>query len=81
MLYERGKVSAHTLQLFNANLGTVLKEALSPGTEFWDSGKTLKTLAEEDYFKSGEEVKWPKVLSAMLSESEGHFCCCLIIIH
>ncbi|CAL1537586.1 unnamed protein product [Lymnaea stagnalis] len=71
VLYERGKVSSHTLQLFNANLTSALKEGLSPVTEFWDSGKTLKTLAEENYFKQeGEETKWPDVIKSMLSESD-----------
>lgn len=70
VLYEKGKLSAPALQLFNANLASALKEALSSGSEFWDSGKTLKTLAEEDYFKSGNETKWPSVLKSMLSESE-----------
>ncbi|BFZ11157.1 hypothetical protein BsWGS_14196 [Bradybaena similaris] len=70
VLYEKGKLSAPTLQLFNANLTSALKEALSSGSEFWDSGKTLKTLAEEDYFKSGNETKWPSVLKSMLSEND-----------
>ena len=53
-------VSGHT---------TAVKEALSPGKEFWESSKTLKTLLEENYFKEdGEDFQWPDVLKAMVSD-------------
>ena len=59
------------MQLINANLTSVLKEGLTPGSEFWESGKTLKTLAEEAYFKSDDgDVTWPETIKSMLSESE-----------
>jgi hypothetical protein len=60
-------------------LTSALKEALCSGTEFWDSGKTLKTLAEEDYFKCQGETKWPDVLKSMLSESKLFFL--LIVVY
>ena len=63
-----------------------LREALTPGTEFWDASKTLKNLAEATYFieeeecKSDEEgqtldargceVMWPEVLKDMFSAGE-----------
>ena len=33
----------------------ILKEALNPGTEFWDAGRTLKNMAESTYFADDEE--------------------------
>ncbi|CAG2234270.1 MSH6 [Mytilus edulis] len=47
VLLERGKCSQKTNQLINNNLISVTKEFLAPGSEFWESGKTLKRLAEE----------------------------------
>ncbi|KAI8764552.1 DNA mismatch repair protein Msh6 [Biomphalaria glabrata] len=71
VLYERGRISAQTLQLFNANLTSALKEPLSPGKEFWESSKTLKTLAEEDYFQvDGRDVILPDVIKNMVSEND-----------
>ncbi|XP_059154951.1 DNA mismatch repair protein Msh6-like [Physella acuta] len=71
VLYERGKISSATLQLFKANLTSALKEALTPGSEFWDSGKTLKVLSEEEYFKSkDDDLQMPDVIKAMLSEND-----------
>lgn len=63
-------MSSATLQLFKANLTAALKEALTPGSEFWDSGKTLKVFSEEEYFKSkDDDLQMPDVIKAMLSES------------
>uniref|UniRef100_A0A2C9JWS6 DNA mismatch repair proteins mutS family domain-containing protein n=1 Tax=Biomphalaria glabrata TaxID=6526 RepID=A0A2C9JWS6_BIOGL len=71
VLYERGRISAQTLQLFNANLTSALKEPLSPGKEFWESSKTLKTLAEEDYFQvDSGDVILPDVIKNMVSEND-----------
>ncbi|GFR92090.1 DNA mismatch repair protein Msh6 [Elysia marginata] len=71
ILYERGKTSPNTMQLINANLLSALKEGLTPGSEFWESSKTLKTLAEEAYFKSEDgEITWPEAIKLMLSESD-----------
>ena len=50
VLYERGKISEKTQNILNNTLVSALKEALKSGVEFWDSGKTLKWLAESQYF-------------------------------
>lgn len=57
-----------------------MKEGLSPGKEFWDSEKTIKVLAESDYFSTEEssEVKWPDTVKHMLSDSELHTVSCKI---
>ncbi|CAC5386036.1 MSH6 [Mytilus coruscus] len=70
VLLERGKCSQKTNQLINNNLISVTKEFLAPGSEFWESGKTLKRLAEEDYFRSEDELVWPDTIKKMISDSD-----------
>ncbi|KAK6167624.1 hypothetical protein SNE40_021604 [Patella caerulea] len=70
VLYERGKLSQHSMTLINTNLTSIIKESLSSGSEFWDSNKTLKVLAEADYFKEKEEFEWPETLKAMLAKGD-----------
>lgn len=70
VLLERGKCSQKTNQLINNNLISVTKEFLAPGSEFWESGKTLKRLAEEDYFRSEDELVWPDTIKKMISDSK-----------
>ena len=67
-MLERGKSSQKTNQLINNNLISVLKEFLASGSEFWESGKTLKRLAEEDYFKADDELVWPETIKKMISD-------------
>ncbi|XP_061180194.1 DNA mismatch repair protein Msh6-like isoform X2 [Saccostrea echinata] len=70
VLMPRGKVSEKTLSLINNNLSSVIKEFLRPDTEFWDSSKALKVLAEEEYFKTEETVVWPECLKKMMSDGD-----------
>ncbi|XP_045216870.2 DNA mismatch repair protein Msh6-like isoform X2 [Mercenaria mercenaria] len=72
ILYEKGHLSPRTLQVINNNLTSVMKEALTPKTEFWESSKTLRVLSEETYFKQEEssDVEWPEVLKAMMADSD-----------
>ena len=72
ILQEKGKLSQRTNQVVNNSLTSVLKEHLAPKTEFWESGKTLRVLGEESYFKEKEEsdVQWPEVLKPMLADSK-----------
>lgn len=61
----------------NSNVHYITPSSLSTGSQFWDAQKTLKTLAEEDYFKEsvgkdeepGSSVL-PSVLKSMTSESD-----------
>ena len=52
----------------------MLRETLRPGTEFWTGEKTLRFLAETDYFKEeGEEagpVHWPQMLLQMTKDGQ-----------
>ncbi|KAG7462668.1 hypothetical protein MATL_G00187230 [Megalops atlanticus] len=73
VLFERGNLSAESRKILKASLSSALQEALAPGTQFWDAAKTLKVLAEEDYFKEsgGEDGEaLPAALKAMTSESD-----------
>ncbi|XP_051503777.1 DNA mismatch repair protein Msh6-like [Myxocyprinus asiaticus] len=77
VLFERGNPSAETHKIFKAILASALQEGLNAGSQFWDAQKTLKVLAEEDYFKEspgtgnddGGSVL-PLTLKAMASESD-----------
>ncbi|KAI1894508.1 hypothetical protein AGOR_G00116520 [Albula goreensis] len=68
VLFERGNLSAETQKLVKASLSSALQEVLVPGAQFWEAAKTLKVLAEEDYFKESEGL--PAVLKGMTSESD-----------
>ena len=72
VLFEKGKLTQKTHLLLSSNLSSVLKEALSPRTEFWESGKTLRVLSEESYFRENGEgdVEWPPAIKKMISESK-----------
>lgn len=75
VLYEKGNPSAETLKIFKAILSSTLQEGLNAGSQFWDAQKTLKVLAEEDYFnesKTDEEKAsvLPSTLKAMTSECD-----------
>jgi hypothetical protein len=51
ILCERRALSENILPLLlNLSLASVIKEPLAPETEFWNSEKTLTTLAERSYF-------------------------------
>ncbi len=41
-------------------------------SEFWDASRTLKHLAEGNYFlhDQSDEFEWPEVLKGMLAEGE-----------
>ena len=49
-----------------------MREILNPRTEFWESSKTLKVLAQESYFRQegSEEIQWPQTIKGMLSDSK-----------
>ncbi|XP_065063209.1 DNA mismatch repair protein Msh6-like [Rhopilema esculentum] len=75
VLYERGGLSTKTQSILQHELVSTLKEALVPGTEFWDSGKTLKQLAEHNWFddslsSENSTKSWPPVIKKMLSNAD-----------
>ncbi|XP_062851903.1 DNA mismatch repair protein Msh6 [Trichomycterus rosablanca] len=77
LLFERGNLSAETQKIFKAALSSAMCESLNAGSQFWDAQKTLKTLADDDYFKENKEaggksggLALPSVLKAMTSEND-----------
>ena len=82
VLCPRGRLGPKVASVIQHHCTGVIKDSLTPGSEFWDSTKTLKHLLESSYFvaeeKEGEgegEVeggvfRWPEVLKSMLSEGE-----------
>ncbi|XP_015756770.1 PREDICTED: DNA mismatch repair protein Msh6-like [Acropora digitifera] len=64
----RGGVTLKTQHVLSHELMSSMKEYLIPGSQFWEASKTLKVLAEEEYFKEDKtstenSVKsWPEIL-------------------
>uniref|UniRef100_A0A8C4PYB2 DNA mismatch repair protein n=1 Tax=Eptatretus burgeri TaxID=7764 RepID=A0A8C4PYB2_EPTBU len=50
VLIERGSLSTEVQKIIRVTLASALQEQLVPGSQFWDASKTLKILAEEEYF-------------------------------
>ncbi|CAL8109509.1 unnamed protein product [Orchesella dallaii] len=72
ILHERGKVSSCLQQLLH-NMSGVRKDPLLPDTEFWSAKKTLKFLAEQEYYRDSESTspKWPAEFQTVLSKTDG----------
>ncbi|XP_072533622.1 DNA mismatch repair protein Msh6 isoform X2 [Salminus brasiliensis] len=76
VLFEKNNLSTETRKIFKATLSSAMQEGLNAGSQFWDAQKTLKTLAEEDYFKESQEEDGnagsalPSALKAMTSDSD-----------
>ena len=70
VLFPRGNLSQSTYNFLNASLPGSSKESLKLGNEFWDASKTLKVLAEGEYFKVNEELNMPPELSQYLDKCD-----------
>ena len=70
VLYPRSNLSQATFNFLSASLPGARKEPLKVGSEFWDASKTLRVLAEGEYFKDGEEVKLPQELRKYLDKCD-----------
>ena len=64
----RRSISAETRQIWSIACPSVLHETVSPNAECWDSSKTLRALAEQDYFKVSGELDWPEELRTFLDD-------------
>ena len=64
ILFPRGNLSSQTFSFIQSSLSAARKESLKLGSEFWDAAKTLRVLAEGEYFKAAEtdSVVWPEEL-------------------
>lgn len=79
VLCPRGRLGPKVTSVIQHHCLGVIKDNLTPGSEFWDSTKTLKHLLESSYFvveeKDEEEgeggvFRWPEVLKSMLADGE-----------
>ena len=70
VLHCRGNLSQQTMNFLKASLPGVKKEALRSGSEFWDASKTLKVLAEGEYFVENGETRMPSVLAKYLDKCD-----------
>ena len=62
ILFGRGNLSSQTSTFLQSSLSAARKESLRLGSEFWDAGKTLRVLAEGEYFKEDDSLVWPAEL-------------------
>ncbi|XP_076831601.1 DNA mismatch repair protein Msh6 [Brachyhypopomus gauderio] len=77
VLFEKGNLSAETRKIFKGGLSSAMQEGLNAGSQFWDAQKTLKALAENDYFRDINDdgvdaggTAIPSAVKAMISESD-----------
>ncbi|KAJ9075514.1 DNA mismatch repair protein msh6, variant 2 [Entomophthora muscae] len=65
IVYEKSKLSLKALKIITDNVDSVIKNALTPGVEFWDATTTLEELRTKNYF--GQEAEWPAGLRDLKS--------------
>uniref|UniRef100_A0A8C6I186 DNA mismatch repair protein n=1 Tax=Mus spicilegus TaxID=10103 RepID=A0A8C6I186_MUSSI len=72
ILFEKGNLSTETKTVLKGSLSSCLQEGLTPGSQFWDATKTLRTLLEGGYFTGNGDSSTvlPLVLKGMTSESD-----------
>ncbi|XP_063157819.1 DNA mismatch repair protein Msh6 isoform X1 [Candoia aspera] len=74
IISERGNPSAETQKILKGLISFTVQESLTPGSQFWNASKTLKTLIEEGYFQNQENsnsrVTLPPVIRSMTAESD-----------
>lgn len=63
IVYEKSKLSLKAQKVITDNVDSVIKNALNPGTEFWDATTTLDELRAKEYF--GDETEWPAALGEL----------------
>ncbi|KAF0310403.1 DNA mismatch repair protein Msh6 [Amphibalanus amphitrite] len=74
LLLARTTAPQESRTVLNSLLPNVLRETLRPGQEFWTGEKTLRFLAETDYFREdGDETgpaQWPELLLQMTKDGD-----------
>ena len=70
ILHPRGNLSVQTMNYLNSSLQAARKETLRSGSEFWDASKTLRVLAEGEYFREDEKTEMPAQLTQMLDKTD-----------
>ncbi|KAF8245208.1 DNA mismatch repair protein Msh6 [Wilcoxina mikolae CBS 423.85] len=68
LIVEKGCISNRAVRILKNNTAlTTIWNKLKPGTEFWDSGTTVRVLA--DYFgHDGSSEDWPEALQSVKSK-------------
>lgn len=69
IISARRTISADTRQVWTTACPSALHEQISPNADCWDVSKTLRALAEGDYFKVDGELSWPEGLRPMLDSN------------
>ena len=70
VLFSRGSLSSQVETFLQSSLSAARKESLRPGVEFWDAAKTLKVLAEGEYFMEAGSLVWPEVLVSYQEQTD-----------
>ena len=68
MLFEKNSISKETKHILD--LQGVLLESLTPNEQMMSAAKLLRTLLEGDYYKTGDEFKWPDSFQTLLSDTD-----------
>ncbi|XP_070788374.1 DNA mismatch repair protein Msh6 isoform X1 [Pituophis catenifer annectens] len=74
ILFEKGNPSPETQKILKGLISFTIQESLTPGSQFWNASKTLKTLIEEGYFENKENTNsgstLPPVIRSMTAEND-----------
>lgn len=74
ILYPRTKLSSRMESLLKSHYSYVLKESLTPKSQFWTATTTLKTLSSSNYFDDGKNKTCSlfsiPILKDLLNESD-----------
>lgn len=70
ILHEKRKLSWSLMKILQSGLSSTMQEALLPGSQFWDSAKTIKRLSAEAYFMKDDREDWPQVLLDMMYDKD-----------
>jgi hypothetical protein len=68
ILYEKNNISKETKNILD--LQSALLESLTSNEQMMSAEKLLRTLLEGDYFKNGNDFKWPDNIQLLLSDSK-----------
>jgi hypothetical protein len=68
ILYEKNNISKETKNILD--LQNALLESLTSNEQMMSAEKLLRILLEGDYFKNGNDFKWPDNIQLLLSDSK-----------
>ncbi|KAF2882315.1 hypothetical protein ILUMI_23880 [Ignelater luminosus] len=69
ILTERGRMQKSTNELLKKTLANVLKDALTPNSQFYNAQNTLDVLVKGCYFRDkNDDFHWPSVLQEFIQD-------------